>query len=342
MKMIYYKKEMITGIIVLIFLIIVLCGVTFITPNVFGNVTNGTTKTYVNVTNTEPFVYRLVITPDPVILSPGGVTNVTCIAYVMDYNGWMDINNGTHNATFYDIDYSWDSPDDKNYHYTNQSCGGNCTPIVGSSTNATCNCTFEVYYFANDTTWICNFSVSDGGGAYYYNETRKRKSLSANNYTTTTIDPLIAINVPSEIDYGELAATENSSMKNATLTNYGNIPFNVTVEGWGGANQTTGQGLAMMCWNPGDGTNVANISVEHEKYSAYQNALLGDMINLSSSSVYIGNFSLYQRLNDTNIEFGYDQNNTYWRIYIPPGTRGFCNGTIMFTAQPIPGEPGAP
>lgn len=341
--MIYYKKELVSGILVLIFLIIALAGVTFITPNVFGNITNGTTKTYVNVTNTEPHVYNVIITPNPIILQPGNTTNVTCTAYIHDWNGWQDFN-GSTNATFYDVNYYFNSPDDNNTHYTSRYADGkckDCVPIPGDpdGTNATCNCTFAVAYYANDTTWQCNFSVLDRGGAYWYNETRKRKSLFAYNVTNATIDPLIAIDVPSVIDYGELAVTENSSMIQANLTNFGNIHINVSVEGWGGDNKTLGQNLSMICRRATDGRNLANISIKYEKYSVNPDFLLDDMINLTSTPVEIGNFTLYQRLDDNNFVFGYDQNTTYWRIYIPPGVTGFCNGTIQFSAKAYPGEP---
>ena len=329
------------GIIILVFLIISLFGVTFITPDVFGNVTNGTTKTYVNVTNTEPRVIKLVVWPDPIVLSPGNITVVYCNATVHDYNGWKDVANGKWNATFYDTDYNWNDANDDNYHYTNASCQ-NCTDAGASDgTNATCSCMFFVQYFANDTIWQCNFTVADGGGAYYWNETRKRKSLITHNVTNATVDPLIAIDVPQEIDYGELAATENSSMIQANLTNFGNIDVNLSIEGWGGDNKTQGQNLSMICRRATDGANLANISIGWERYSIHRSTNFSNMINLTSSPVEIGNFTLEQRTNDSNYEWGEDLNVTYWRIYIPPGTTGFCNGTLLFSATPIPGEPGS-
>ena len=338
MKEIYYKKEIIFGFIILIFLFISLFGVTFITPNVFGNITNATTKTYVNVTNTEPRIYKLEVT-NPVILTPGNVTVVWCNASVFDWNGWQDVKNGTHNATLYDIGtglYDYRTSDDNNYHYTNVTCQ-ECTDLGDpDGTNASCKCAFYVWYYANDTEWQCNFTVKDSGGAY-----GNRKNLSDWNVTNTNITALIAIDVPQEIDYGELAVTENSSMKQANLTNFGNIRINVSVEGWGGDNETQGQNLSMICRRATDGRNVANISVGFERYSVNPFTNYPDMINLTSDPVEIGNFTLYQRINDNNPDFGHDKNATYWRIYIPPGVTGFCNGTLRFIAEPYPGEPGS-
>ena len=118
----------------IVFLFMLLLGVTFTTPNIFGNnQTNVSIKTYVNVTNTEPRIYNLVVSPDPVTLSPGNTTRVTCTAYVFDYNGYQDFLNGSNNnATFYDVDYNWNDPDDMNYHYSNVSCQ-DCAPIPGDA-----------------------------------------------------------------------------------------------------------------------------------------------------------------------------------------------------------------
>jgi hypothetical protein len=333
------NKKIAVLILLIISLIISFFGVTFITPSVFGNITNATVITKVNVTNTEPFVYNVVITPSPIILVPGNYTKVTCTAYVRDWNGWQDFSNGTHNATFYDVNYNYRSPDDNNTHYSNYSCG-NCIPIAGDpeGTNATCNCSFNVYYYANDTTWQCNFSIMDSGGAYWYNSTRRRRNITNWNATNTTIDPLIAIDVPASINYGEVGVTENSSMIQANLSNFGNININISVDGWGGDNETEGQNLSMICHRSTDGRNLANISIGHEKYSLNPNTALSNMTNLSSTQTFIINLTLRQRLNDSTQVFGYDKNATYWRIYIPPATTGFCNGTIRFTARPIPEE----
>jgi hypothetical protein len=337
MRIIISKK-----IAVLFCLVIILCisliGVTIITPMVWGNITNLTVITKVNVTNTEPFVYNLVITPSPIILVPGNTTKVTCTAYVHDWNGWQDFNNGTHNATFYDINYNYRSPNDNNTHYSNYTCG-NCVPIGDpEGLNATCNCSFNVYYYANDTTWECNFSITDSGGTYWDNRTRRRRNTTIWNVTNTTIDPLIAIDVPESINYGEVGVTENSSMIQANLSNFGNININLSIDGWGGDNETEGQNLSMICRRAGSGENLANISIEHEKYSINPNTALSNMTNLSSTQTFIMNLTLRQRQNDSTQIFGYDKNATYWRIYIPLATTGFCNGTIRFTARPIPEE----
>jgi hypothetical protein len=323
--------------IILVFLVaslgfMALLGVTLI-PEVFGNMTNGTVKTYVNVTNTEPHIYRMEINPSPITLSPGNRTKITCTAYVFDWNGWRDVANGYKNATFYDINYNWNSPDDNNYHYSNLTCQ-NCTEITDpDGTNASCNCSFDIEYYANDTTWLCNFTVADNGGAY-----SNRKNLTNWSTINVTVEPLIAINVPQTIDYGELAVTENSSMIPANLTNFGNININVSVEGWGGDNETQGENLSMICRRP-DGNNIANITVGFEKYSVNPWTNYTDMLNLSSQETQIQNFTLPQRLNDTYYGFGHDRNATYWRIYIPPGVTGFCNGTVRFTARPVQDEP---
>jgi hypothetical protein len=56
------------------------------------------------------------------------------------------------------------------------------------------------------------------------------------------------------------------------------------------------------------------------------------MHNLSTVATQVANFTLWQRSNDTVI--GNDTNSTYWRLYVPPGVAGNCNGSIIFTAVP--------
>ena len=341
---IFINKKLVSLISLVVLLFIALFGVTFITPEIFGNnQTNVSIKTYVNVTNTEPRIYNLVVSPDPVTLSPGNTTKVTCTAYVFDWNGWQDFQNGSNNnATFYDYGsglYDWASSDDDNYHYTNLSCQ-DCAPLPGDTdgTNGTCNCSFDIAYYANDTRWMCNFTVADGGGAYWYDPARVRTGISNWTNVSAIIEPMIAINVTHTIDYGELAVTENSSMQPAYLTNIGNVHINVSVEGWGGDNETQGQNLSMICRRANNGQNVANISVGWERYSINDWDLFNDMINLTSDPVGLANYTLPQRLNDTTVIFGDDQNATYWRIYIPLGVTGYCNGTLKFSVQAIQSE----
>lgn len=299
-------------------------GITLTANDVIGaNITNASVITRVYVWNTEPSLYKVTISPTTIDLTPGNTTIVNCTAYFWDYNGWRDAINQSINATFYDkATSSPDDSDDKNMHYTNSSCGL-CSEVSGSDgQNGTCTCFFSVEYFANATTWECNVTIRGGPGnateRQYLNFT---DSLNA----TAIINQLLAIDVPPEIDFGNLSVTETSSDVTENITNWGNIALNVTVRGWGGDDEATGTNLSMIC-------DYGNISIDYEKYATVAGLTYTQMTNLTNTDTMIGNLTIYQRLDENGPEMGRDVNVTYWKIQIPLSVGGYCNGTVLFSA----------
>jgi hypothetical protein len=53
------------------------------------------------------------------------------------------------------------------------------------------------------------------------------------------------------------------------------------------------------------------------------------MTQLTSSAVNITDFYIPRQTSDTVESIGY----TYWKIQIPAGAGGVCNGKILFTAS---------
>jgi len=299
----------------------VMLGLPIITNDVIG-ANNLTTTTKVWVWNTEPNLYNVEVIGAPISLIAGNTTSVNCTGYVWDYNGWQDIN--VTNATFYDSRVSSDGDaNDNNYHYTlNATKDCNCTQLGSASTNATCSCYFYVWYYANNgTNWLCNMTVSDSAG----NATeRKLVFNSTRNSSVVTINQVVGIDVPAQIDYGNLSVTETSENKTANVTNYGNVPINISVRGWGGDNSSI--------WNAGNYSmfcDYGNISISAEKWSVDVNDGYSTMHKLNDSIMQM-NLTLPARTNDTHLENS--TNATYWRIQIPLTVGGSCNGTIEFSA----------
>jgi hypothetical protein len=84
---------------------------------------SATTISEVQVGNVYPYVNTTInFDADSVALVEGTNTSINCTVEILEYNGEGDIFNV--NATFYDINgsYSEGTPDDDNYHYTNQNC----------------------------------------------------------------------------------------------------------------------------------------------------------------------------------------------------------------------------
>ena len=313
-------KITIIEIFALLILIGILIGITLESFDVSG-ATNLTTVTKVYVGNSPPNLSRVIVEPSPINLIAGNVTLVNCTGYAWDFNGWQDIN--ITNSTFYDSSVSSnDAVDDKNYHYTNSSCA-NCTQVAGSTTNATCSCFFNAVYYANNgTNWLCNMTILDKGGnssgiKIYFNSTR--------NSSAATINPLLGIDVPAQIDYGPLSITEISAFIAKNVTNYGNIPINVSIRGWGGDNESIpwAGNYSMFC-------EQGNISVDLERYSLNTTVTFANMTNLTNTSTQIPDFALWARTNDT--AYGNDTNTTYWKLEIPNSVAGNCNGTVEFLA----------
>lgn len=292
-------------------------GVPFTTDSVFGvNVTNATVLARVNVSNTEPSLYRVKIdspTP-PIDLTANGATTIICNGSVQDRNGFDDIKNVS--ATFYDITVASNATDDNNTHYTNYSCLP-CTVVAGTNNeNGTCLCQFAVQYYANPASWQCNMTINDSGSI-----------ARSENSSFVTINEVLGISIESSIhDYGNLSVTQISSLIRQNITNSGNIPINITVRGWGGDNESEsiGQNVTMIC------EAGTNITFDNHRFYPGNNTAFADMYNLTNRTRQIFNLTIPQRTTDSGL--GNSSNATFWRLQVPLGASGICNGTIIFGA----------
>ncbi len=274
--------------------------------------TNDTAISQVNVTNDRPVVsdiqfYSNISTVD-IDLHPGLTTPVFCNATINDANGYQDIN--ASNATIYYISNSSSTPDNESWHYTNSSC----LLSAGSGTTRYSSCSFDVQYFALNGTWVCNMTARD--------QELSGSFLTGNNASYTNISQLAALNVTNVIDFGQLSPGENSTSDFiANVTNLGNIKIDLNLHGYA---RTDGDNYAMVC-------EVGNISIGYEKYNL-TTASLGytAMTNLSGSIAGFTepNFNLASAVTSSSPSI----KNTYWKIGVPTGTRGQCNGTIVFNA----------
>ena len=266
----------------------------------------------VKVKNTPPNITSIVISPTEVDLIAGNKTQVNCTAYAWDYNGWDDIN--YTNVTLYNYAISSsDGLNDHNYHYTNDTCA--CQPQGGSPSNATCICTFDVRYYATNGTWMCNFTVGDGEFT-----SSKNKSFAVNT--------LIGVDVPAELNFGNLSVMQTSNMIPANVSNWGNVAINISVRAYGGTNDSTPNAgnYSMMC-------EYGTIGLDNMRYSINASSIFLNMVNITNTTSPISDISLPIRTNDTNYET--DTNTTYWKMYIPQDVGGYCNGTIQFTGLQI-------
>jgi hypothetical protein len=139
------------------------------------------------------------------------------------------------------------------------------------------------------------------------------------NTSDITVNGLLALNVTPLIDYGNLAIGDTSLNKTANTTNFGNLPINVSVYGYGA---TAGDGLAMVC-------DVGTISIENEKYSADIADDFAAKVALSGTPTQIAGLTAQKQTTPGALI----TNTTYWQLYVPPNPFGVCNGTIVFQAE---------
>lgn len=279
------------------------------------------------VGNSFPEVHNVSINYGSAIsLNPNSTKQVDCLGIIVDYNGDGDINSS--NSSIFDNSISYSDTDDNNNHYTNSSCHINTSfvsfgGIADDSYNALVNCTFYLEYYANPTTWNCTIRAIDQQGASGYGS------------ETQSVSELLALGVPDIIQYGTVDAISVSDEQVINVTNYGNTKANISLEGYA---QSQNDGNAMNCTLGSIGT----ISIENEKYNltgSNQSSL--NLIEFNSiytnltTTPIVKEFNLTSRVDDL-VEDTIKP--TYWRIYIPTGVAGTCQGNIIFgatTAQEV-------
>ncbi|MBN2368113.1 hypothetical protein JXC34_03765 [Candidatus Woesearchaeota archaeon] len=274
----------------------------FTEPGIVGQLYNNTSlvNTTINITNAAPMVY-VVTFQDVINLRSYNTTNVTCNVTVFDF----DNDSVTVNATlFINGTNSPDSPDDNNNHYSNV----NCTLMSAQDLYMNYSCVFQMQYYADNTSnWMCNATAID-----------TESSFTSNESDTGTVNPLVAIKLPELIDYGDLAVFDISPPIEANVTNAGNRDVNISVRGWG---STEGDTLSFVC-------SYGVIPIEVERYDVVNDTNYVVMTQLTNSDVMIPDFQVDQRTDDSEES----TNQTYWKVQVPIGAGGVCNGKVMFTA----------
>jgi hypothetical protein len=251
-----------------------------------------------------------------ITLNANSTKTVTCVAVVRDWDNYSDVENVT--AILFDAANStYESIDDNNSHYTNNSCIID-TSYAGDDYLLNATCTFKVYYNANPTSWNCTMEVADNSSQY------------SNNTDDINVSELLSIGLPDFINYGTVNSTYVSNEQQVNITNLGNVWLDVNLEGYA---RDISDAFAMNCTR-GD---VQNISVEYEKYN-FTDSNPGNL-DLSAFEAVYTNLSEDPTTVQFNLDYQVNEvgnrdavNSTYWRIYVPLGVSGTCQGNIIFGA----------
>ncbi len=297
----------------------------FLTNNVFAGFgeNNVTVKTNLTIGNVFPEVLNVSIQDDAASfsLTPNDTTTLNCVAVVRDYNGEADIN-AAWSRFFDNFSSNYADSDDNNTHYTNDTCVitnnfGNYNGYTDDAYTSLVNCTYSVWYYANATEWNCTIRINDSYG------------WNAQGSDLITISPLLALGLPDIIQYGEVNATYVSDENVTNVTNLGNVEINLSLSGYG---FWENDGNAMNCTLG----SIQNISIEYEKFNLTDTTsgdishgeFIGNYTNLTSSPV-TKRFDLdFRKQESYNEAWNY----SYWRVYVPLGVAGTCQGNIIFGA----------
>lgn len=275
---------------------------------------NVTVISELEIGKSPPIVQNIDIEEGSINLVPNTTKLVNCSIVIVDYNGETTIINVTSELFDNSTSAKGDS-DNNNEHYTNSTCFINYT--YGDENTVLATCLFDLWYYSNAGVWNCSVNIMDSD------------NMSTNESNITTVEPLLALAVPDSIDYGLVNATEVSNENITNITNLGNVMFNISFLGYA---ISEGDGLAMNCTLGG----IKNISIEHEKYNLTESnpgvltpGQADDVYkNLTANTLVMG-LNLDKR---TNNNFNDVWNATYWRIYVPLGVAGSCQGNIIFGA----------
>jgi len=294
----------------------------FVSP-VSGGIGNPNTTviTHLTVGEVYPEILNVSVNYDAetITLSPNTTVSVYCIGLIRDYNG--ESNLSTLTGRFFHSSSTYDSGEDNNTHYRNNSCNISFVTedwgVPDDEYHALGNCTFEVQYYATPGVWNCTLWVNDS------------TNFNDSNSDGINVSELLALHVPDTINYGVVNATDMSGENITNVTNVGNVMFNLSFLGYA---VSQGDGLAMNCTLGG----IKNISIEHEKFNLTESnpgvltldGTDGIYENLTTATL-VRQFNLDRRTND---DLNDVLNSTYWRIYVPTGVAGSCQGNIIFGA----------
>jgi hypothetical protein len=316
------KSHIVGGVLIILFFTFCLyTGVSISCRGKAAFYDNTSTESKVNVSNMAPAVSKVNVYEQDdgsavnIDLTEGTTETVVCNGTVDDWNGWADL--AGVNATLYDADsYTSQSPNDNNYHYY----AGSCTNKTINGTAAEFSCIFDVWYYANEATWNCNMSAIDIDNA----------SANGVDPTPPSFNMLAALNLSTNVlDFGEMQpgnTTLDTDEVIVNVSNTGNAQINLSLDGFG---RVDGDGLAMDC------SSTGNISIGYLRYNYTASQDFDtSMWNLTDTALSSGipGFSVLRRVDDADVNKLNSTNSTFWKIRIPGGAKGVCNGTVVFSA----------
>ena len=259
-----------------------------------------------NETPNSPIIQLISITDslppeNEITLSAGTIRPVNCTGIVTDLLNASNIIGA--NATLYYSLNSSSASDNNLVHYTNTSC--DLTQF--NFTHDSFSCGFNVWYYANNGTWNCSIAVFNNQSA---------SAFASNN---TIIDPLYAVNITDGVEFANAQSGFISNNVTVNITNFGNMPVNVTLQGYALA---IGDNIGMNC------SDNTNITISNIRFSINASDNFNQKTQMSGAIQSL-NLKIAKQINSTQIF-----NSTYWQITPDPGSKNrVCGGYVIFSAE---------
>jgi hypothetical protein len=276
---------------------------------------NETVNTVLNVTgnppNTTVFLDEAgdLGVDNSITLVENSTQLVSCWGTAEDLDGLGDLFNLT--AYVFAESSAWDAASNTSVRYINDSCS-NSWPASGDW-----NCTFDVPYFAENSTWTCMVNVTDIGGASTFNT----------NNDTARIEDLLSLSVNTTlIDFGTKPVDVNDTVTDtpAVVFNLGNVEIDLQLDAW--ERNDSGNVNSASSFN----CSVGEIPVEYLKFG------------LTSADAYAGATAMSAVGQTGTIQFDLEHqvggsgttlptfSTSYWGIGVPAATGGVCQGQVRY------------
>lgn len=280
----------------------------------FDNTTSPSLMTlYGNYPTSEIYITESGELPDgSLTLNPNSTQEISCYGTAQDLDGTDNLFDVE--AWLYSGSSVKEANDNTSIHYSNTSCD-----ISTLDTNGFWNCSFDVYFFAENTTWICGANVTDDDG--FVNSTVN---------TSVLMEDLLSIDVANAtVDFGTLAVDNSyDSDLEVLVYNTGNVELDLRLDAWESNASVGFEHLSDYSFNCSIGqipiTNLRAHLTSGTQYSSSLSMLgapQGSLIDLDLNKQIGG-----QGLNPT-------YRSTYWGIGLPYGIAGTCTGRIRYIAE---------
>lgn len=250
-------------------------------------------------------------------LVPNATKSVNCHGSADDLDGVTNI--ASVEAWLYAESSVKGTDNNESFHYTNTSCDYNFAGGVQAW-----NCSFNVYYFAENSTWTCGVNITDNDGFV---------NSSAND--TAIIEDLVSLDVHNAtVDFGNLiVGTDYASDTSVLVYNTGNVVLDLSLDAFNSSSVYADDNDESFNCSIGS-IPVGNLRFSLSNGQSYASLSgNGNMTDIGSKGTFGLQLDHQYGIDGTGGTFLPTSDDTWWAIGIPTNIAGTCTGRIMYIAE---------